>query len=183
MLDPGPDAGDFLLRERLILLRHLGFVARDHVQEDALVGLARHDRRPAVAPFEHAASRGQREVSLGRRFAVAVKAPPSPGSARPCRGKASRRPPWRSVPRIVRTKMRNGNRRSFSDSPSRPRSLEHRAPPNITHQFNTVDGKVATWRSQDRGRGGRTGWMRTDGYHATSVSSSSEGGRGRGSTP
>ena len=75
-LDPGPDGGDFLLRERLVLLRHLGRVAGDHVQQQAFVGLSRHDRRPTVAPFERGRGRVQRQVSLVRRFAVTVNAPP-----------------------------------------------------------------------------------------------------------
>ena len=47
--DPGHEIGDVLIRERIVG-RHLQFAAAPHGRhEQAVLGLARHDRRPAIA--------------------------------------------------------------------------------------------------------------------------------------
>ncbi len=73
-LDPATKAVDLLLRQRPVLLRHLGRVARDHLEQQAFLRLPRHDRRPILAAAKHSLERGQRQPALGRLRTVAVQA-------------------------------------------------------------------------------------------------------------
>ena len=63
LFDPGADLGDLRGRQRRIAHRHLGFNAGDHAQQQALVGLARHDGGSVQAALSCIGGGGQREAA------------------------------------------------------------------------------------------------------------------------
>ena len=67
LVDPGPEGRDLLVRERRPFQGHAldAPVARDGVQEQALVALARDDRRAVVAPLERGGGRVEAEPPFG----------------------------------------------------------------------------------------------------------------------
>ncbi len=73
LFDPGADLGDLRGRERRIAHRHLGFVAGDHAQQQALAGLARHDGGPVQAALSCIGGGGQREAAHSGRGVMALE--------------------------------------------------------------------------------------------------------------
>ena len=73
--DPGADVGHLRGGERVALSGHLGRVARDHLQQDALLRLARNDGRAGVASLPRRLQRGERQAPFRRGVTVARDAP------------------------------------------------------------------------------------------------------------